>query len=207
MPGKLIAAHHTLTDWDFMRPDEEHSLSPDEFVSPPTSLKLYHAALSAVEVVLCRIPATLLLPQGEVRTWHYSANPTCRPAVFRNQAALGSSNYQNMYEMLVYPGFARFSYYSAGVGHTITTQACTVPVGQWNHWRVFWYNGKTPGEVPALCVDLYLEIAGEWQKQGSTFYHVPNYWKDSAINRCGFRQNRTGGVSYYIDDTEIWGPA
>ncbi|MBA7551150.1 hypothetical protein ES705_43686 [subsurface metagenome] len=206
MPGKLLGAHHSVADWDFLQPDERHSLSSDEFVSPPTSLKLFKVGLSYVEVVLCRIPATLLLPQGEFRTWHYAPTPTCRPAVFRNQAALGLSNYQNMYEMLVWPNFARFSYYSAGTPYTIQTQACIVPAGQWNHWRVFWYNGLTPGEVPALCVDLYLEIAGEWQKQGTTFYHVPNLWKDSAINRCGFRQNVSAGVSHYFDDTEIWGP-
>lgn len=206
MPGKIYVAHHSVVDWDFARPDEYHSLSADEFISPPTSLKLYRADLTAVEVVLCRIPATLCLPQGEVRTWHYSANPTCRPAVFRNQAALGTSDLEDMYEMLVWPNSARLSYYSAGTPHTIQTQACTVPTGQWNHWRVFWYNGKTPGEVPALCVDLYLEIAGEWQKQGATFYHTPNLWKDSAINRCGFRQNRSARVSYYFDNTEIWGP-
>lgn len=194
----------TLADWDFARADEWHSISSDEYVSSPTSLKLYRADMTAVEVVLCRIPTTLCLPQGEVRTWQYSANPTCRPAVFRNQAALGSSNHQNMYEILVWEGNARLSYYADYNPYTVQTQPCTVPVGQWNHWRVSWYNGFTPGEVASLCVDLYLEVAGEWQKQGATFYHTPNRWKDSEINRCGFRQNRSANVSYYFDDTEIW---
>ncbi|MBA7542354.1 hypothetical protein ES705_34675 [subsurface metagenome] len=206
MPGKIIVPHHSVTDWDFEQADEHHSLSEDEFISAPTSLRLYNADTSAVEVVLCRIPATLVLPQGEVRTWQYAESPVCRPAVFRNQAALGTSNYQNMYEMLVYPNEARFSYYSAGSPHTIDTHVCIVPAGQWNHWRVFWYNGETPGEEEAICVDLYLEIHDEWQKQGATFYHTLNLWKDSAINRCGFRQNVAVRKAHFWDNTEIWGP-
>lgn len=206
MPSKIAASHHSVADWDFAWGSNYITLSYDKFISPPTSLKFYAPHMSTTDATLCRIPSTLVLPEGEVRTWHYSWSSLFRPALFRNQTALGSADYRDTYSIVVLDGQARFHYFSSYVDHTIQTQPCLTPFNQWNHWRVAWYNGKTPGDVPALCLDLYLEVAGEWQKQGETFYHTANRWKDSGINRCGFMHTISAGKTAYVDDTEIWGP-
>ncbi|MBA7558078.1 hypothetical protein ES705_50867 [subsurface metagenome] len=206
MPGKLSAGHHSITDWDFERPDTDYSLSPLEFVSPPTSLRLFISDMSVRCTFLCRIPETLCLPQGEIRTWILNPYASVRVACFRNQAPLGTSHPHDCYYLILSFDKAYFYYYWGGISQLISQQACPYPVGEWVHWRVFWYNGKTPGDVDALCVDLYREIAGEWEKQGATFYHTANLWADSEINRCGFLHYIRAGDAVYYDDTEIWGP-
>ena len=206
MPGLIAAGHHSIADWDFELPDTYYSLSPDEYVSAPTSLRFSGLPANKPCTVLCRIPETLCLPQGEVRTYHHTPTKQFFPAVFRNQAPLGSSHYWDAYVMGCFSDKARFGYWSGGVYWQISEQPCPTPVDQWNHWRIFWYNGKTPAELPSLCVDLYREITGEWVKQGTTFYHPANLWKDSEINRCGFYDFIRSGEAHFVDNTEIWGP-
>jgi len=38
-------------------------------------------------------------------------------------------------------------------------------------------------------------------------YDTLNNWKDSDVNRCGFRLTLAPDHIIYFDDTEIWGPA
>lgn len=206
MPGKIIPVHHTLADWDFQHGAENRSLSADYFISPPTSLKFVSGNGTWLSTVLCRIPATLCLPQGELRTWNRSLLGGFYPAVFRNQAALGTADPKNCYILYATAGriylFRIIDEASVNVDNTV----CTTYLDQWMHHRSFWYNGFTPGEVPALCVDFYQEIAGEWVKEGDTLYDTMNKWADSEINRCGFRDYLVGANNSYRDDTEIWGP-
>lgn len=208
MPGKIAAAHHTLADWDFEKGAEYRSLASDFYVSSPTSLKLSRGVGTGawVGAVLCRIPATLVLPQGEVRTWVRRSAGASAPCIFRNQAALGSANWLNCYMIYLGANIAGLYRVLSGVLLQVDSTSCSTFIGSWTHYRFFWYNGKTPGEVPALCVDIYRDIAGEWVKQGSTMYHTLNLWKDSAINRCGFRPVLSPDQAVWYDDTEIWGP-
>lgn len=206
MPGKIEVAHHTLADWDYEQGALYRSLSATYFISAPTSLKYTIPAGGASSVNLCRIPATQVLPQGEVRTWVRRPSPHFMPAVFRSQAALGTADNLNNYQIHLTYTTALLVRYLAGVYSQRDNTTCYSAVDEWRHTRVFWYNGKTPGEVPALCVDLYREVAGEWIKEGETMYDTDNSWKDSAINRCGFRPLFEKNYPCYFDDTEIWGP-
>ncbi|MBA7642318.1 hypothetical protein ES703_50008 [subsurface metagenome] len=206
MPGKIAVAHHSIADWDFQHGDTYRSLSPIQYVSAPTSLRFLKAGGAWSNAVLCRIPATQCLPQGEVRNWTFTGYSTKYPAVFRNQAALGSADYLNCYFVSITTAAAYLARYIAGVPSQRDTTPCLGYYLQWVHYRIFWYNGKTPGDVPALCVDVYLEIDGQWIKQGSTMYDTDNSWKDSAVNRSGFLSIAGGNLANFWDDTEIWGP-
>ncbi len=206
MPGKILPVHHSLTDWDFRSGDTYRSLSSVFFISAPTSLKIDIPGAADVEAFLCRIPATQCLPQGEVRTWVRRNTPTYSVALFRNQAPLGSANHDNSYMLTLTYSKARLYRRIAGVSSSRGVTPCYTPINEWIHCTVFWYNGKTPGDVPALCVDLYREIAGEWVKEGETIYDTANTWKDSAINRAGLDGIAQLNFPVYYDDTEIWGP-
>lgn len=206
MPGKIAAVHHSLTDWDFQQGETGRSLSADYFISSPTSLKLETEDPSMDDCILCRIPATLSLPQGEVRTWLRSTMPFLYPVVFRNQSALGNSGIHNTYGIVTFAAETRLYRYIAG-GFSIrdTTDPHYIS-DTWIHYRTFWYNGETPALEPALCVDFYYEDAGEWVKIGDTMYDTDNSFADSDINRCGIYVGVFEDNPVYFDDTEIWGP-
>lgn len=206
MPGKLVAAHHTLADWDFMHGDTYRSLATDYYISEPSSLKFSGSTVSWVSAVLCRIPATLCLPQGEVRTWVRRNTGYGYPIMFRNQAPLGSPDYQNFYSTSLHAYGVRLYRWVGGGATNVDNTSCYTAINEWVHYRFFWYNGKTPGDVPALCLDVYREVSGEWVKQGSTLYDTLNYWKDSSVNRCGVFPLLATGHQQWYDDTEIWGP-
>lgn len=206
MPGKIEVVHHTLTDWDFEQGATGRSLSDDHFISAPTSLKLVSPNGVLAGIVLCRIPATLVLPQGEVRTWIRAGYNIYYPCVFRNQAALGSANMLNCYRIVLGASIAHLYRYVDGVLSFPDTTTTFTAANEWVHYRFFWYNGKTPAEQDALCVDHYREVAGEWVKLGDTMYDTDNYFKDSEINRCGFYPSPFNGYHNWFDDTEIWGP-
>ena len=206
MPGKIAAAHHTLADWDFETGATNRSLSSDYFISAPTSLKFISTSGIWYSSVLCRLPATLCLPQGEVRTWVRRDHPAFRLFTFRNQAPLGTANILNCY--LCYPTYSQLIFIRSVDGHltTIGVNDIDMVADTWYHFRIFWYNGKTPGEVPALCIDFYKEVDDEWIKIGPTIYDTLNKWKDSEINRCGLWPEAFPGKPIYFDNTEIWGP-
>ncbi|MBA7667109.1 hypothetical protein ES703_75194 [subsurface metagenome] len=208
MPGKLLKEpdHHTLADWDFENGDTYRFLSDVQFVSSPTSLLYWRPFGSFLTVILCRIPATLCLPQGELRTWIYPEGSFFTLFVFRNQAAFGSSNDENCYAIRIYGNLVQFNYWLNHLNYPISQTSCHYFLNQWTHYRLVWYNGKTPAEQEALCVDFYYEVAGEWVKEGDTMYDTANRWKDSEVNRCGYHPYITGGDHLYCDDTEIWGP-
>ncbi len=206
MPGKIEAAHHTLADWDFEHGAEGRSLDASFYISEPTSLKMAMPVGMLAGSVLCRIPGTLVLPQGEVRTWLRANYYNYCPCVFRNQAPLGTSNSLNCYRLATWDAKATLYRIVDGASVYSTTTDCYTPYDEWVHYLVFWYNGKTPGETPALCVDIYVEVAEEWVKQGDTLYDTANAWKDSEINRCGIWPTPFSGYHNWFDDTEIWGP-
>ncbi|MBA7543757.1 hypothetical protein ES705_36097 [subsurface metagenome] len=206
MPDKLPAEHHSIADWDFERGAEYRSLADDFFISAPTSLKFSGAPAPFGGVVLCRIPATLVLPQGEIRNWKRATRISSSVANFRNQKPLGDADSQNCYYLATLETTIKLHRFVAGVHTLLDSTLCPDVIDTWIHYSIIWYNGFTPGSAAALCVDVYLEIAGEWVKQGDTMYDTDNLWKDSAINRVGFRPGVWAGTSEWWDNTEIWGP-
>ncbi|GAJ11328.1 unnamed protein product, partial [marine sediment metagenome] len=171
--NKILPVHHSLTDWDFQDDLVFCGLSADQFVSPPTSIRMLNPAAPAeFSAVLCRVPATLCLPQGEVRTWIYEHYKMQHVSFFRNQAPLGTSNYGWGYLVFLNGTVSQLNRYWGSVFVTVDSSTCQTFSDTWTHYRTFWYNGLTPGEEEALCVDLYREIDSEWVKEGETLYHT-----------------------------------
>ena len=206
MPGKIAVAHHSLTDWDFQLDPLYRSLAADKYISPPTSLRFFKSSSYVVGSALCRIPGTLCLPQGEVRNWTWTGLTGKYPALFRSQAVLGTADYLNCYYISISLAEATLIRYLAGVGSNRDSTPCFGVQSEWVHYRIVWYNGITPGEQEALCVDVYLDVEGEWIKQGDTMYDTDNSFKDSAVNRAGFLSVAGGSIPMHWDNTEIWGP-
>ncbi|MBA7535517.1 hypothetical protein ES705_27775 [subsurface metagenome] len=202
-----IPQHHSVSDWDFEFGADNRSLSPTQFVSAPTSL-LFKKPASGVwmPVILCRHAPTLVLPEGEVRTWVHSYYPHVHPAIFRNQAALNSANSQNCYEIYITETHTYLHRYIAGGLSVRASTTGIVSDNQWWHYRTVFWNGETPGHEDALCVNVFREVDSAWVQMGGTLYDTSNYWKDSVINRAGFRARSFYDRQQYWDDTEIWGP-
>ncbi|MBA7587164.1 hypothetical protein ES708_29182 [subsurface metagenome] len=206
MPVDLLAEHHTIADWDFEHGGLYRALSDDHFISPPTSLKYGYGPDYWKTSVLCRIPETQCLPQGEFRTWFRTQASFVRGICFRNQAALGTANFDNCYYVYIYTPGLYFRKVVGSVESGIDHTPSYFANNEWIHYRVFWYNGFTPAEVPALCLDHYYEVDGEWVKLGDTLYDIADLWADSEINRVGFRPYIATIWYNWWDDTEIWGP-
>lgn len=202
-----ILGHHSISDWDFRYGATYRSLSTDYFVSPPTSLKIYKPSPGAViETLYCRVASTLLLPEGELRTWARTGYTTNRIFMFRSQAPLGSGSDLNCYAVRLASTSWRLSRVIAGGWVTVGEQPAVHSGTVMEHWRIVWWNGIDGGGNPALAVDCYKESVGVWVQQGLTIYDPWNQWKNSAINRCGLSCQTVLNIPVYFDDTEIWGP-
>lgn len=206
MPGKLKITHHTLADWDFEHGASQRELSAAQYVSAPTSLLFSGLGPGFHTRVLCRIPGTLVLPQGELRTWVWPTNSFFLLFIFRSQTVLGTANRLNCYSIQIWANVARLTVWINGIEYVIAATTCHYFLDEWTHYRIFWYIGKTPGDEDALCVDLYYEVAGEWVKEGNTMYDTNDRWADSDKNRCGLNVYLVPWDYQYFDDTEIWGP-
>ncbi|MBA7642498.1 hypothetical protein ES703_50193 [subsurface metagenome] len=199
--------HHSVSDWDFEHGATNRSLSAAQFISPPTSLRILEPTTATfMDVILCRVPATQCLPQGEVRSWVHSYYRNLHVAQFRNQKPLGSANQNNGYQIYLAMNVASLGRYINNVYSERDSTTCETFVSTWTRYRVVFWNGTTPGDVAALCVNLYREVAGEWVQEGSTMYDTDNSWADSEINRIGFRARSTYNHPQYWDDTELWAP-
>ncbi len=203
---KMKFEHHSVSDWDFQA-GTPFILSTGRYVSPPSSLYLYGVASPTVNrAILCRLPSCQVVAQGEVRCWFRSDNVGLgQELYFRNQAALGTANYNNGYEMSIRGTWAYFYYVLGGTGHLLDAIAITRAQNTWSGWRVVFWNGIQPPTTPALAVDLYEKVGGIWVKRGHTIYDTNNRWAASGINRLGIGCNEYRNQAYWHDDTELWG--
>ncbi len=202
-----VIKHHSVIDWDFTAWTEK-SLDPAFYISEPSSLKIISIDVPAVSrLVLCRVPSTQNLPQGEVRTWQRGTSISwSRLLLFRNQWPLGDAYLDNGYFWMLAGNLAYLRYRVLGAESTIGSFAISQTIATWERWRAVWWNDYDGEGTPALASDLYKWVASAWVQQGTTLYDTNNRWKDSAINRAGFGCAARSGYLYWWDDTEIWGP-
>ncbi|MBA7569784.1 hypothetical protein ES708_11525 [subsurface metagenome] len=202
-----LPKHHSVADWDF-EAGTAYQLFSEFFHSEPSCLRVYQLNGSEERPsILCRVPETLVLPQGEVRTFWWTDNLT-RDAwlLFRNQHALGGADHDNTYLWSLTGNWATLSRWEAGVSTLIGSFVISITYNGWFHWRTAFWNGTSPDHNPALCVNLYKEVAAEWIQQGETLYDEVNKWADSEINRVGIGCWVSSDTNKYFDDTEIWAP-
>lgn len=198
--------HHTVADWDFTA-GTAREIAAWWPISPPTVLRIYQPdGATDRPAILCRIAETLCIAQGEVRTWHRTNNRTRDFRLpFRNQRTLGGADYEDSYWWTITGAHATLFRTIGGADVIIGDFAVSFASNEWNHWRTIYWNGLNAVGEPALCVELYKEVAGEWIQQGETLYDTENQWADSEINRSGIGC-WVDGVNYHLfDDTEIWG--
>lgn len=194
-----------LSDWDWTYGASYRSLDPSSYVSSPTSLKFLGGS-AAVDAVLCRIPETLVLPQGQIVTWFKSGSWGVGNLVARNQKPLGSSDGLNMYcvtcqsEAWVLYSVVNNSWSSKGSFPRAGVH------GVWVKIRFTWWNGENLSGTPATCFRLEEEIDGVWTHLGSVIYDTMQRWKDSEVNRCGVAFYVVQGNTFWFDDTEILAP-
>ena len=205
---KLLLSHHTLTDWDFT-PSMYRGLTTTQYVSPPSSLLLQVIAGTPNRgYVICREASVLCLPQAEFRTWARRTGGTVFwSMIFRNQAPVGSASVANTYEWRITNQYSYLFKTISGVEELLATIGHTWTANVWHHFKTIFWNGTDPLGTPALCVQIFEEVAGAWTQYGDTIYDTDNEWKDSATNRLGIGADVHTVYKYYIDDTEIWGPA
>ena len=198
--------HHSVVDWDFTAGTCKSLYAPIH-VSAPTSLLIQQTnGCTARPAILCRIAETLCIAQGEVRTWHYTWNQTRDFRLpFRNQHALGGADFDNTYYWGITGAWAYLYRVIAGVPVEIGHFAVSFANTTWTHWRTVYWNGADPEENPALAVQLFKEVEGEWVQQGVTLYDTQNQWADSEINRSGIGCWTDATAAHLFDDTEIWG--
>lgn len=197
---------HSVVDWDFTA-GAHHELQAPIHVSPPTSLHMFWQAGNPLDTaVLCRIASTLVIADGEVRTWYRTSNRT-RPGylVFRNQHALDGADLDDCYFWALTGSWAYLYRRIAGVEVEIGHFSIVMENNTWYHWRTRYYTGKNLTGDDALVGELYLEVAGAWVQQGETLYDITDQWKDSGINRSGIGGRTDSAPHHYFDDTEIWG--
>lgn len=207
MENKL--KHHTVSDWDFSASIVK-ILDTTDKVSPPSSLRCTQTVGGELKAsILCRIAATQCIAQGEARTWHKTTIETYPGyLIFRNQAALGTSNLTNCYYWALVYNHAWLYRVIAGALVLIGDFSHSNWSGYaWNHLRIIYWNGVNALGVAALASEYYREIAGAWVKIGDTLFDTTNQFKDSATNRSGVGGTLINEQYRYFDDTEIWGPA
>lgn len=206
MENKL-PAHHSVSDWDFTA-GAHHVLTEALYVSAPSCLEMYwQAGNPLLSTVLCRRADTLVIPQGEVRTWYRTTNVT-RPGslTFRNQHALGGADFDDCYRWDFTGNWAYLYRVIGGVDTKVEQFAIALTQNAWEHLRTRFWSGKDPEGADALNVELFKEVAGDWVQQGDTVYDTEDQFKDSGINRLGVGGKTDSAPHHYFDDTEIWAP-
>jgi len=204
----LTPIHHSIGDWD-KTPNALYSLSADDYVDAPTSLKIGGAACTEEGTpFLCRLVDTRVLPQGRLTTWH-KGDPVAGTThlYFRNQAALGTSNNENTYYVLIMGNMWRLYRMIADAQTLLGQNAMVTEDDLFYYDRITWWNGLNPHCDPALVVMLERYNGDIWVQQGDWLYDTTNQWAASAINRCGPGCNQLNDVEVFIDMTKIEGPS
>ena len=198
--------HKSLVDWDFSAGTEK-ALDSTIFVSPPSSLRIYSTIYASnLRNVLCRVPATQCIAQGELRTWfRTNNNARAMRLMFRNQAALDSATNENTYAVKFESLQVSYERWVAGAGTIIGGVAGFIEDDIWYHLRIIYWSGVDLEGTPALNIELYREVDAAWVKQGDTIFDTQDKWKDSEINRSGLHADTYRDRIFYWDDTEIWG--
>lgn len=207
----LKSNHHSTADWDYS--SIYWTLISAFYVSPPSSLKVWHAASGTqITSILSRADCAQCVPQGRIlnniRTNNFSyAWPL---VIFRNQAALGTANHQNCYYVVFYDAacwtFRQVNNVPTQIG-TSSYPGGNLLINTWYLVRVTWWND---GPIN-LTIRTEIYRNGAWETADPEIHDPNNQFKDSEINRAGIGAYcYSGHVSTRYtahDDTSIYVPA
>jgi hypothetical protein len=188
MPG-------ATSDWDFS--STGWVLDTATYISPPSSFRA-----TDILVLLCKYTGTTVLSQGRIKTYFRLSSgvaPDYFQILFRNQASVGSANYNNSYKYYLGTDGTKFTYYSNGTEYNVPggSETKSISKNTWYQIQVTWWIDTGGAGLMARCE---IPPGTNWVRD---FNHSANLWATSSINRCGFYCYY---IPTYIDDTEIWGP-
>ena len=206
--NKLIIPHFSLEDWDF-RPGNEFVLTPEHYVSPPTSLTGIHDGEGfSDDWFFLKAAIRSNIPHGKIRTawWNTFGLQHLGSFFFRTQALPVNLYPDDGYYIYLYSTFADIRYRVGGESARLIKFDLANPptVGQWSWWRVTWYTYIDMHLLNYTRIILEAWDGAEWVEQG--FYDDGNNrWADSDVNLVGMRL-RSYEPDYHncLDDTEIW---
>lgn len=210
-PIKKNLAHHSSGDFAFFR--TLWTLTPDYYVSEPSSLKIWGPSpASQHNLAICTLPVVACIPQGRIVTYilHHPAAYGHPYIYFRNQSPPGTASSSNGYEVAFYPTFAKLVRVINNSGTTIGDtyyQGVTMGSDIWYRVRLTWWNDGPTNLT--LRVEVFID--GAWVITDPDLHDPNNQWKLSGTNRIG-----VGCVTYYggpttnyvcHDDLEVYAPA
>jgi len=206
-PVLMAPQHHSVSDWDFEYGTWE--LNADQFISPPTSLRLTSPSGTGVyHAVLCRHATVQELDEGYLEAFFRTTTILdSRPCFFiRNHQPLGTAHRYNGYMMYFGGGTCDWFFYTAA---GVRTQMGSVSFGVDNHvWygvRFKWWNGTNPTDDPATVMEISKWAAGTWSDPTTLYDNAENN-KGPGINRVGVGGWIKSGRYTYHDDTKIMYP-
>ena len=203
VPEGLVREHFSLADWDF-HASLTYALDNSIYVSAPSSVKMGGPQVVARYPVLCRVSATLNLPQGRIES-QWRRMDSNGPALFlRQQSVLGAFDVNNTYSIPVFTDTAvRVYKYVAGAETLIGSWARSHTFNTWYRERWTWWK-----EGASLAFRYEYWNGSAWViVTPDVFDNAPSF-EGSATNRCGVgTQAATANwATAWFDDTIIEWP-
>ena len=155
--------------WNFeAEADFGHEISTEEFVSSPSSLKLYAIGRigTTERAILSTNGGAQALSEGRIvsQLWNSTYSGSWPAMIFRNQAALGSANLYNCY--FVKFGGIQLVKYVSGVEDIIGSFDYIMSSGLWYKYRLTWWEADDNLNCKLEQWDTS-GLPGEWRDEGT----------------------------------------
>jgi len=172
--------HHSIADWDVHL--NRFILSSDHFISPPTSVKL---ASGILDRGVCRVAATLCLPEGRIVCWWRAPSNGYNHLWFRVQSPVGDANPDFFY----YCSFTSdadvdLGKYIPGWHGDIGSWPFPWPFNAWFQVRVTWEILPPINGNKRMKVKFEADTGAGFVDYGDIIDEEAHF-EDSALNRVG----------------------
>lgn len=192
----LLSPHHSIADWDNI--GSPVVLSPDHFISPPTSAKI---DAGAIALLVCRVGVTLNLPEGRIVSWMRAPSTGYNHLHFRCQSPVGSPAYDNLYYCSFVAGdVANLGKRVAGRGTDIGIWDYAWPFNTWYQVRLTWDILPPTNGNKRMTVKLEARTSGDFVDYGDIIDQDADF-ENTGIARVGLWIRDQGS---YHDDYQVY---
>jgi hypothetical protein len=206
--------HHSTSDWDFNA--AYWTLDPVDYISAPSSLRFYYAALATGVGTTLKDPGSLDVKEGQIAFYVKQQNVFDWFCIgFRIDAAPGSSDWVyntiptagcfwlHGYTLQLNPqsGFVGLKRTNVDVFSGYMTHKPAV-LTDWNLWRVsYWHDLGGAG----LFVRLEYWDGGAWIQAIADINDPADYnYTSGTYRRIGVGAYVSGGMACHYDDIEVY---
>ena len=188
--------HFSYADWDFSTVD--WTLDETIYKAAPPSMHGTGASL-----ITAKHATTGALSDGRLINWMRSGDASYLGYIFfRNQAADGTSNYENCYYSRIEDDRTTFYYFLTGGSHEIDTHLMdwNWAINTWYKIRWTWWTSvdRIYFRVERWDGDAWVTLGGA---ADIDFEDTNDRWKDETVNRVSIYVT----TNLWYDDVEIWG--